>query len=35
MAQQLTDMSIDEISLVDDPANEQARVLIVLSLIHI
>lgn len=29
MAQQLTDMSIDEISLVDDPANEQARVLIV------
>ncbi len=29
MAQQLTDMSIDEISLVDDPANEQARVVIV------
>lgn len=29
MAQALTDMTIDEISLVDDPANEQARVLIV------
>lgn len=29
MPQNLTDMSIDEISLVDDPANEQARVLIV------
>lgn len=29
MAQQLSDMTIEEISLVDDPANEQARVLIV------
>lgn len=29
MPQNLSDMSIDEISLVDDPANEQARVLIV------
>lgn len=28
MPQKLTDMIIDEISLVDDPANEQARVLI-------
>lgn len=28
MAQKLTDMIIDEISLVDDPANEQARVVI-------
>lgn len=28
MPQQLTDMIIDEISLVDDPANEQARVVI-------
>lgn len=29
MAQHLSDMTIEEISLVDDPANEQARVLIV------
>lgn len=29
MAQDLSDMTIEEISLVDDPANEQARVLIV------
>lgn len=29
MAQDLTEMTIEEISLVDDPANEQARVLIV------
>lgn len=28
MAQKLTDMIIDEISIVDDPANEQARVVI-------
>lgn len=31
MPQMLSDMSIDEISLVDDPANESARVLIVKS----
>lgn len=29
MPQQLSDMTIDEISIVDDPANEQSRVLIV------